>query len=200
MTKPDAHRSAVDAPPPPDAAIFQTLDRVAANPYSRQEYIRRALWGIVQSTLIRYSLPRAYRWRRFWLRRFGAKLGPNAAVRATTRIFHPWLLEIDDWSIIGDKVVVYNLGPVSIGKHTVISEGTFLCAGTHDYTQPTMPLQRPPIRIGSGVWIAAQAFIGPGVTVGNNSIVGARAVVVSDVPEGVVVAGNPARIIKQRPL
>jgi putative colanic acid biosynthesis acetyltransferase WcaF len=75
-----------------------------------------------------------------------------------------------------------------------------VCAGTHDYTKPNLPLERPPIAIGSGVWIAAGAFIGPGVTVGDNTVVGARAVVMSDVEPGVVVAGNPAKVIKQRPM
>jgi putative colanic acid biosynthesis acetyltransferase WcaF len=63
---------------------------------------------------------------------------------------------------------------------------------------PTLPLLREPITIGDGVWIAAGAFIGPGVTVGNNSVVGARAVVMKNVEEDVVVAGNPARVIKPR--
>src|SRR5204863_7653015 len=87
---------------------------------------------------------------------------------------------------------------VSIADHSVISQDAYLCAGTHDYTQPTLPLLRPPITIGHGVWIAAGAFIGPDVTIGDNSVVGARAVVMKDVPPGVVVAGNPARVIKQR--
>src|SRR5581483_1455684 len=89
-------------------------------------------------------------------------------------------------------------GPISIGTHTAISQGVYLCAGTHDHTNPTMPLERQPIRIGSGVWIAAQAFIGPGVTIGDNSVIGARAVVMKDVPSGVVAAGNPCRGIKER--
>jgi putative colanic acid biosynthesis acetyltransferase WcaF len=87
---------------------------------------------------------------------------------------------------------------VTIGNHSVISQDAYLCAGTHDYTQPTLPLLREPITIGHGVWIAAGAFIGPTVTVGDNCVVGARAVVMKDVPPGMVVAGNPARVIKQR--
>ena len=102
------------------------------------------------------------------------------------------------WSILSNGVTVYNLGPVRIGSHTVISQDAYLCAGTHDYHQPNLPLERQPITIGNGVWVCAGAFIGPGVTIGDNSIIGARAVVMKDVPPGVVVAGNPARIIKNR--
>jgi putative colanic acid biosynthesis acetyltransferase WcaF len=87
---------------------------------------------------------------------------------------------------------------VTIGDHSVISQYAYICAGTHDYTQPMLPLLRPPITIGNGVWIAAGAFIGPNVIIGDNTVVGARAVVMSSVEASVVVAGNPARVIKQR--
>ncbi len=103
-----------------------------------------------------------------------------------------------DFSMLGDDVQVYNLGEVFVGRHTIVSQGAFLCAGTHDYTRPDLPLLKLPIRLGDGVWIAAQAFIGPGVSIGDNSVIGARAVVVSDVPAGVVAAGNPCRVIKAR--
>lgn len=132
------------------------------------------------------------------LRKFGATIGPNTFIEPTTKVFHPWLLTIGDWTHIAGGANLYNLGPMSIGDHSVVSQNAFLCAGTHDYTHPNLPLLRPPITIGSGVWIAAEAFVGPGVTVGDNSVVGARAVVTKDVPPGVVVAGNPARVIKQR--
>jgi putative colanic acid biosynthesis acetyltransferase WcaF len=183
---------------PQPTKIFQTLDRTASYPYTRGEYIRRYLWLVIQATFFRLPLPRTYGWRRFWLKLFGAKLGKAAAVHATTKILHPWLFEMGDWSNVSSNVTIYNLGPVKIGDHTVISQDAYLCAGTHDYNVPNLPLLREPITVGSGVWIAAGAFVGPGVTVGDNTVVGARAVVMKDVPEGVVVAGNPARILKAR--
>lgn len=188
---------------PPEAAppvIFQRLDTVTAFPYTLREYARRTLWEIVQATLFRFSPRRAHRWRRFWLRLFGAKLAGRCFFWNTTRIKHPWLLTVGYYSAIAEDVNVYNLGPITIGEHTVISQGAHLCAGTHDYTRPNLPLLRPPIIIGSGVWVCAEAFIGPNVTIGDNAIVGARAVVVRDVPPGVMVAGNPAQIIKTRPM
>lgn len=112
---------------------------------------------------------------------------------------HPWLLKVGAYSCLGDGVNVYNLGPVSIGEHTVVSQNVHICAGTHDYTRPALPLLRLPITIGSGVWVCADAFVGPGVTIGDNSVVGARAVVTKDVPPAVVVAGNPARVVRARP-
>jgi putative colanic acid biosynthesis acetyltransferase WcaF len=185
---------------PHERRIFQTLDQTARYPYSRSEYVRRLLWNIVQATLFRYSLPHAFGFRRWLVRLFGAKIGPHSGMRPNVKIVHPWLLEMGDWSMLGHGVVIYNLGPVKIGDHSVLSQGVYVCAGTHDYTKPNLPLVRPTITIGSGVWVAAQAFLGPGVTIGDNSVIAACAVVVKDVPDGVVAGGNPCRVIKARPV
>jgi putative colanic acid biosynthesis acetyltransferase WcaF len=181
-------------------SVFLRLDRSPRVNYTRSEYVRRVLWRLVQGTLYRLPLPRGHAWRCFLLRCFGAKMGRPTGVYASTRIMHPWLLETGAWSMLGPQTTVYNLGPVKIGEHTVISQDVYLCAGTHDYTRPELPLQKPAITIGAGVWIAAGAFIGPGVAIGDNCVIGAHAVVVKEVPPGVVAAGNPARIIKPRPM
>ena len=178
--------------------VFQQLDKVNPRPYSNREYAIRLAWQVTARLLFRPSPVRFFGWRRFLLRQFGARLQNTSIVRKTCTIMHPWLLTMGHYSTLGDRVNVYNLGPITIGNHTAVSQDAELCAGSHDYTQPALPLTRPPINIGSGVWICAGAFIGPGVTVGDNSIVGARAVVTRDVPPGVIVAGNPAVVIKQR--
>ena len=184
--------------PDTTCSIFQELDRTEVFPYTFQEYARRSAWEWVQRLFIRSSPRRAHSWRRFWLRRFGASMTPTSGTKSTTHIKHPWLLTMGRHSMISDGATIYNLGPVTIGDHTVISQDVYVCAGTHDYTRSNLPLLRPPIAIGSGVWICAGAFIGPGVTISDNSIVGARAVVMKDVPPGVVVAGNPAKVVKAR--
>ncbi len=178
--------------------IFQRLDLCVGYPYTVQEYAKRSAWEWVHRLCVRTSPNRAYGWRRFWLKRFGAQMGQSSAIRPNTRVLHPWLLEMGDMSILSDGVTVYNLGQVTIGRHTVVSQDVYLCAGTHDHTRPELPLKREPITIGHGVWICAGAFIGPGVSIGDNSVVGARAVVTKDVPPGVVVGGNPAKVIKPR--
>lgn len=190
-----AGTSAAGAPP---REIFQRLDTGEGFPYSLREYVRRFAWEWVQRTFIRFSPRRAHGWRRFWLRLFGAKMTSTSATKATTKVTHPWLLEMGEQAWVADNVTIYNLGPISIGSHTTISQDAYLCAGTHDYTKPSLPLLRPTLKVGDGVWICAGAFIGPGVTVGNNAVVGARAVVMQDVPAGMIAAGNPARAIKPR--
>ena len=185
---------------PGQTRIFQRLDTCAAFPYRRDEYLRRALWVVVSRLLFHPTPNRLLAWRRWLLRRFGAKIAPTVNIRSSARIRHPWLLEMGAYSTLADHVEVYNLGPLKIGDHTVVSQNSHLCNGTHDYRDPSLPLTRPEMTIGSGVWICADAFIGPGVTIGDNTLVGARAVVTRDLPAGVIAAGNPARALKDRPM
>ncbi|MCC6580649.1 MAG: putative colanic acid biosynthesis acetyltransferase [Phycisphaeraceae bacterium] len=185
-------------PPPPGGGIFQRLDQTASYPYKLSEYVRRAAWQQTQRWLVRLSLRRAHAWRRFWLARFGATIHCTSGTKASTIIWHPWLLSIGQYSMLSEGVVIYNLGPVTIGDHSVLSQDVYICAGTHDYRQPNLPLLRTPVTIGSGVWICAGAFIGPGVTIGDNSVIAARSVVVKDIPANVIAGGNPARVIKPR--
>ena len=100
---------------------------------------------------------------------------------------------------LGDDVTVYNLGAVTLGERATISQEAYLCAGTHDYTKLSMPLVTLPITLKADSWICARAFIGPGVTVGEGAIVGAAAVAMKDVPDWTIVAGNPAKFVRERP-
>ena len=134
------------------------------------------------------------------LRCFGAKVGRQVHVYPSTRIYFPWNLSVGDWSALGEETLIYNLGPVTIGQKVTLSHRAHLCAGGHDYTRVDMPLLKPPIEIGDQAWICAEAFVGPSVVVGEGAVVGARAVVVRNIEPWTVVAGNPARVVKQRRL
>jgi putative colanic acid biosynthesis acetyltransferase WcaF len=165
--------------------------------YSRRENIQRLLWGAGQ--LLFRAVPRPLHGvRSAILRLFGARVGPHCQIYSTVRIFLPSQLEVGAWTAIGDRANVYNLGPIRIGERVTISQGVHLCAGTHDYTDPTMPLIRAEISIEDSAWLCAEAFVGPGVVVGRRAVVGARAVVVRSVAPETVVGGNPARVIKSR--
>src|SRR5204863_3261100 len=168
-----------------------------ARKYSSGEIIRRVLWMFAQP-LFRFSPRPCFGWRRFLLRCFGARVGRNVHVYPSATIYFPWNLEAGDESAIAEHAFIYNLGRVTIGPRATISHRAHLCAGTHDYTKAEFPLLRPPITIGGQSWVCTDAFIGPGVTVGAGAIVAARAVVVKDVAPWAVVAGNPAKLIKQR--
>ena len=167
--------------------------------YTTGEQVRRVLWGIGK-LIFRFTPRPCFGWRRAVLRCFGAKIGAHVNTYPTTRIYFPWNLTVGDWSAIGEDALIYNLGPVTLGEKVTISQRAHLCAGTHDYMQPDLPLLKPPIFIGGQAWICADAFVGPGVTVGEGAVVGARAVVVKNVEPWTVVAGNPARFVKKREL
>lgn len=170
------------------------------SPYSLRTKIRRLMWSTAYVLFFRPSFHNAYRYRTWLLRRFGASVGRNVRIRRTVLIEQPWNLDIGNDVSIGDRAIVYALGSISIGDRSFISQMSHLCAGTHDYTRSDYPLVRPPIRIGTDCWIAADAFIGPGVTIGDRSVVGARSSVFKDLPADVVAAGNPASPIKRRVL
>lgn len=113
-------------------------------------------------------------------------------------VFAPWNLTIGARTSIGDGAILYNLGSLWIGDDVTVSQRSHLCGGSHDYTTPGMPLLKCPIRIGNAVWLAAEVFVGPNVQIGDQCVVGARAVVVKSVPSGVVVVGNPGRVVRER--
>ena len=167
--------------------------------YSRKEMILRILWGLC-SPLFRYSPRPLFRWRCFLLKTFGARIGRHVHIYNSATIYMPWNLEIGDWSSIGEYAFIYNLGKISIGKKATISHRAHLCAGTHDYTDKTLPLLKPPIEIQDSVWICTDTFIGPGISVGEGAVIGARAVVTKNVKPWSVIAGNPAKFIKTRKL
>ncbi len=110
----------------------------------------------------------------------------------------PWNISIGNQSAVGDRAILYALGKITIGQRVTVSQGAHLCAGTHDYRDPTMPLLKLPIVVGDGAWICADAFIGPHVVVGAAAIVGARAVVMKSVAPADIVVGNPAGPIGKR--
>jgi putative colanic acid biosynthesis acetyltransferase WcaF len=167
--------------------------------YSLGENLARVLW-VLAGPFFRFSPRPCFGWRALLLRLFGARVGRAVHVYPSTRVVMPWKLSVGDWAALGEDVLVYNLGPVEIGSRATVSLGARLCAGTHDYSLPDMPLVKEPIRIGEQAWVCAEAFVGPGVTVGEGAVVGARAVVTRTVEPWTVVAGNPARAIGHRTL
>lgn len=158
----------------------------------------RALWGVVWGLLFRPSPRPFHAWRRWLLRLFGARLGAGVRVYGSARIWAPWNLTMGDFSVLGDRADCYAVDRIEIGEHTIVSQYAFLCTATHDADQPGFPLVTAPIRIGKQAWIAADVFIGPGVTVGEGAVVGARASVFKDVEPWSVVGGTPAKLIRMR--
>jgi putative colanic acid biosynthesis acetyltransferase WcaF len=158
----------------------------------------RLIWNISNIMLFRYTPVWMHGWRRFVLRSYGARIGRGVHIYPGVRIWAPWNLEIGDESGIGNGVILYAQDRISIGKRVVISQGAHLCTGTHDYDHPGYPLRTRPIDIRDHAWVAAEAFIHPGVRIGVGAVIGARAVVTKDMPEWTICAGHPCAPLKPR--
>jgi putative colanic acid biosynthesis acetyltransferase WcaF len=158
------------------------------------------LWWFVQDTLFRWSPRPAYGWRRFLLRLFGARLGRGVCIRPSARVEFPWRLEIGDYSTVGDEAWLYSLDRITIGAHCVVSQKAFLCTGSHDPDDPNLTLATGPIVVEDGVWIAADVFVAPNVTIGAETVVGARSSVFGSLPPGAVCYGTPCAMVRERRL
>ena len=191
MTDAPAERSTTSATP----------DRVPArnvSAWTRREKLARVIWAIVYRLIFRMTFHNWYGVRAGILRAFGATVGRNVRLRRTVKIEIPWNLRLANDVAVGDEVILYSLGVITIGPRSFVSQYAHLCAGTHDMTRSDYPLLRLPVTIGQDCWVAADAFVGPGVTIGDRTVLGARASAFSDLPSDVVAVGNPAKPIKPR--
>ena len=177
------------------------LGQNCITPYPRGEMLLRGLWALVQATLFRWSPRPLHGFRARLLRLFGADIPApgQVVVFPTARVMFPWKLALASRAMVGPHVNLYNLAPITLGRGANVSQNCHLCAGTHDYARCSMPLVARPIAIGENAWLGADVFVGPGVTVGELCVVGARSVVVRDLPSRMICAGNPCRPLKERP-
>ena len=169
------------------------------NDLSRKNQVIRMVWSIVWGIFAR-PLPRSIGsgWKRFLLRLFGAKIAPTAVIYSSAKIYYPANLIMEDYSCLASDVDCYNVDLIRIGANTTVSQGAYLCTASHDITDPLNPLITAPIVIEDQAWVAADAFIAMGITIGQGAVVGARAAVFKDVEPWIVVGGNPAKFIKKR--
>jgi putative colanic acid biosynthesis acetyltransferase WcaF len=151
------------------------------------------LWWFVQAIVFPLTPHSFHPPRIALLKLFGAKIGQGVMIRPTARFTYPWKVAIGEYSWIGDDVVLYSLDQIEIGGHCVISQKSYLCTGSHDIHDPAFGLQTAPIRVGNGVWIAADCLIAPGVDIGANAVIGARSSVFKSMPEQQVCWGNPCQ-------
>jgi putative colanic acid biosynthesis acetyltransferase WcaF len=179
--------------------IIQRMDRYSGPSFSLENRIRRQIWNWVWLFLFRPSPRSFHRWRATLLRLFGARLGHHVHIYAAVKVWAPWNLTIGDHSAVADGVTLYNISPITFADHVIVSQGAHLCTGSHDYNDPTFQLISAPITLHRHVWICAEAFVSPGVTVPEGAVVAPRAVVTRSLPETwTVYGGMPARAISRR--
>lgn len=177
------------------------MSRIYVNEIPLGNKILRFGWEVVWLLFFRPT-PRWFfnGWRLLLLRSFGARIGAGCRVLPSCRIWAPWNLEMGNYSVLGDGVDCYTMDKIFVGDYVTVSQRAFLCTGTHDIRKRAMPLVTRPIRIHDYAWICAEAFVGPGVTIGEGSVVAARAVVKRDCGDWMVSEGNPAVGIRRRVL
>jgi putative colanic acid biosynthesis acetyltransferase WcaF len=168
--------------------------------YTRPEIVLRLLWGCVQATLFRWSPRPFHAFRARLLKLFGADIPvpSEVVIFPTVKITFPWKLSLASRAMLGPEVIVYNLATISLARGANVSQRVHLCAGSHDYSQWSMPLTSAPIHLEANSWIAADVFVGPGVTIGELSVVGARSVVMKSQPPRKICFGNPCRPMRDR--
>ncbi|MCE9616613.1 MAG: putative colanic acid biosynthesis acetyltransferase [Lentisphaerae bacterium] len=136
--------------------------------------------------------------RRGLLRLFGATVGEGVVIKPQVKVTFPWKLSVGAHTWLGEEAWLLNLDRITIGHDACISQRVFLCTGSHDWSDPQFALITKPITIGNGVWLCADVFVGPGVSIGDHAVVLPGSVVTKDLPPGMVCSGNPCVPVKPR--
>ncbi|MCA1392267.1 putative colanic acid biosynthesis acetyltransferase [Bradyrhizobium sp. BRP20] len=173
-----------------DAKISKPLDGGAS--FSLSNRLQRAMWNVTWLLLASWTPAPMHGWRRALLRLFGAKMGARTDVRGSARVWYPPHLTMEERCILAEGVNCYNMAPITIRSGTIISQRAHLCAGGHDIDDPNFQLVAQPIVIERNCWVAAEAFVGPGVRMGEGAVLGARGVTFKDLEPQMVYVGNPA--------
>ncbi len=164
--------------------------------------VLRSLWNVTYILLFRpFGTKLFLIWRLFLLKLFGANVKYDSGVYSSVKIWAPWNLTMESGSWLGPNVICYNQAMITIKKDAVVSQYAFLCTAGHDTSLLNTKKEGliiSPIIINEGAWIGARAYIGMGVEIGKDSIVGATASVYKDIEPMTIVGGNPAKVIKKR--
>ena len=175
-------------------------DRFCARgyPFPLGTQLERLAFRLAWLLLARFTPPPLFAWRRLLLRLFGARIGAGVRIYGSTRVWLPRNLEIGTGALIGPGANLYNQGQIVIGPFCVVSQRAFICASTHRVADPGFALELRPVSIGRGCWLAAEAFVGPGVTMGDGAVLAARGALFEDAQPMTVYRGNPAVPIGER--
>jgi putative colanic acid biosynthesis acetyltransferase WcaF len=162
---------------------------------SKMKYV---FWYIVKVIFFLSAFPYPSSLKVFLLKKFGAKLGTGVIIKPRVNFHFPWNLEIGNNVWIGEEVFILNFEKISIGDNVCVSQRAFLCGGNHDFRNPSMPYFNEPITLYNGCWIGACCFIGPGVSIGVDTVIAAGSIVTTDVKDNLVCRRNPPEFSRER--
>lgn len=174
------------------------LDLFTARGFDRgRSTLVELVWLVVDVLFVRSWLPGS-QLRIFVLKAFGAQIGSGVRIKPRVRIKFPWRLQVGAHSWLGEDAWIDNLAPVIIGDHCCVSQGAFLCTGSHDLHRPEFDLVTRPIILGNGAWVCARACVGPGVTVGEGAVLALGSVAADNLAPWTVYSGVPAVAVGKR--
>lgn len=177
-----------------------TYDQTSAYESGRsvRERLLQLLWNYMWIWFCSWTPKPMNGWRLMWLRLFGCKLYGKPFVHPLARITVPWNLTMHDRSALGERTTAYTLGAIVIEERATVAQEAYLCSATHKFDDPNIPLVTAPITIKADSFIGARAFVMPGITIGEGTVIGACSVVTKDVPDWVFAVGNPCRVTRPR--
>ena len=175
-----------------------TLSRYYQDDIPWVDRFSRVAWSFIRFIFCLLPPKLCFKFYRLTLLLFRAKIGIGSKIYPSAVIHSPWKLSVGNFTCIGPNSSIYNISHITIGDNVTISQGAFLCTGSHDITLISKPLVSKPITVDNHAWICADAFVGPGVTVAEGSVLSARSVAFRDIPPWQVHTGNPATFLKTR--
>ena len=166
--------------------------------FTLRNRLYRLAWMVTWRLFASWTPAPMHGWRMFLVRLFGGKTTRTGGIYPSARIWSPANFELGEQAFVGPDVKIYSMAKITLEPYALLSQGVHICAGTHDIEDPNFQLQARPIIIGARAWIAAEAFVGPGVTVGQGAVLGARGCAFRDLEPWTVYAGNPAKPLRAR--
>ncbi len=184
--------------PLPHARITHEQASPFNSPHTLQKRIGILLWGAAWKLFCEWTPKPLNPWRLFWLRAFGATIEGKPFVHQKARVHIPSNLILRDRACLGEGAVAYTQGVIELEARATVAQEAYLCTGSHDFSDPDLPLVTAPIVIGEDAFIGVRALILPGVRIGAGCVVGGASVVTKNMPEWTIAAGNPCRVLRPR--
>jgi putative colanic acid biosynthesis acetyltransferase WcaF len=160
---------------------------------------RQVLWFFVGQPLVASRLAPFSRLKVIVLRWFGAAIGAGVRVKPGVRVKFPWRLHVGDHCWLGEDLWIDNLAEVRIGSHCCLSQGAYLCTGSHDWSRDTFDLITRPIIVEDHAWVGARAVVAPGVVIGEGAILALGSVATKSLQPWTIYLGSPAHPVRERP-
>lgn len=161
--------------------------------------IKLLIWRCVDALLFKTSLKPMSAWRVFILRCFGAKIGKGCYISSKSMIFMPWNLKMGNFSSVDDYVFIKSIiDDVIIEDYVSLSNFVHIISTDHNVRKRNFELICNSVRIKNGAFIGADSYIGKGVTIGQMAVIGARSVVLKDIPENTIAFGAPCQVKGER--